>query len=68
VGPLASEMSEATPNPLRAALITSQLDLMTSPASLTRLVASVATLAACPTIRLLLRVIMSFFEFPSCLA
>ncbi len=68
MGPLASEVSEATPSPLRATLFTSRLDLMISPASLASLVASVAMIAACPTIRLLLRAIISFFEFPSCLA
>jgi hypothetical protein len=68
VGPLASEMSESAPSPLRAALIVSRLALMASPASLASLVASTATLAACPIIRLLLRAIISFFETPSCLA
>jgi hypothetical protein len=45
VGPLASDISEAAPNPLRAALITSRLDLMASPALLASLVASTAMLA-----------------------
>jgi hypothetical protein len=37
VGPLTSDMSEATPIPLRVAFILSLLDLMTSPASLASL-------------------------------
>ncbi len=45
VGPLASDMSETAPSPLRAALIVSRLDLMVSPASLASLVASIAMLA-----------------------
>jgi hypothetical protein len=67
VGPLTSDISEATPNPLRAALINSRLALMASPASLANRVASVATPADWPTIRLLLKAIISFFEFPRCL-
>jgi hypothetical protein len=68
VGPLASDMSEAAPSPLKAALINSRLVLMASPASLASRVASVAMSAAWPTIRLLLTAIISFFEFPRCLA
>ncbi len=68
VGLLTSDMSEAAPYPLRAAFIVSRLDLMASPASLASLVASVAMLAAWPTIRLLLRAIIFFFAVPSFLA
>ncbi len=65
VGPLTSDMSEAAPSPLRAAFIVSRLDLMASQASLASLLASVAMPAAWPTIRLLLRAIISFFAVPS---
>jgi hypothetical protein len=68
VGPLTSDMSEAAPSPLRAAFIVSRLNLMVSPALLASLLASVAMLAAWPTIRLLLRAIISFFAVPSFLA
>ncbi len=67
MGPLASDISEATPSPLNVALINSRLDLMASLAWLASRVASVATLADWPTIRLLLKAIISFFEFPWCL-
>ncbi len=68
VGPLTSDMSEAASSPLRATFIVSRLDLMASPASLASLLASVATLAAWPTIRLLLRAIITFLAVPSFLA
>ncbi len=65
-GPLASEMSEAAPISLSAALIDSLLALMTSPASLANRVAFVAMPEGCPTARFLLRSMISFFELPSC--
>ncbi len=67
VGSLASNISEATSSPLKAALIDSRFDLMASLASSASQLASVATLADWPTIRLLLKAIISFFEFPRCL-
>ncbi len=67
MGPLASDISEATPNHLKAALIDSRLNLMASLASSASRVASITTLADWPTIRLLLKAIISFFEFPRCL-
>jgi hypothetical protein len=48
-GPLTSEMSEAAPISLSAALIDSPLPLMASPASLASRVASVAMPEGCPT-------------------
>jgi hypothetical protein len=65
-GPLASDMSDAAPISLNAALIDSRFALMASHASLARRVASVATLAGWPTARFLLRAMISFFELPSC--
>jgi hypothetical protein len=59
-------MSEAAPISLSAALIDSLLTLMASHASLASRVAFVATLAGWPTARFLLKVMISFFELPSC--
>ncbi len=66
MGPLASDMSDAAPISLSAALIDSLLTLMASHASLAKRVASVATLAGWPTARFLLRAMISFLEPPNC--
>ncbi len=66
VGPLASDMSDAAPKSLNAALIDSRLVLMASHASLASRVASIATSASWPIARSLLRAIISFFELPNC--
>ncbi len=66
MGPLASDMSEAAPISLSAVLIDSRLALMASHASPASRVTSVDTLAGSPTARFLLKVMISFFELPSC--
>ncbi len=67
MGPLTSEMSDAAPSSLNAALIDSRLALMASHASFASRVASNAMPADWSTTRPLLTAIISFFEFPSCL-
>ncbi len=66
-GQLASDMSEAAPNSLSAALMDSWLALIASHASLASRVASIATSAGWSTTRSLLAVIISFFELHNCL-
>jgi hypothetical protein len=65
---LISEMSNAAPNPLRAAFIVSRLALMASPASLTSLWASVAVGRGWFTTKSLLMAISSFLAVPNFLA